>query len=199
MSDALRALLHLLRQGTLTPAAAPAAFIRAEADPALRDLLPALVCEQTFKPDYDRLAALGCAVSLRAQGPCGTALCLLTKNKSENLANIARAWSVLASYYENRVGSWTPLVVTSPLAPPTASVIPAAGERGVFLTVRYQEAHGAHFVPLARVNTTATPGTSLRRNAPSGLAPGRSVAPLVMAISARSTPRKAARSSLSAT
>jgi hypothetical protein len=61
---------------------------------------------------------------------------------------VARAWSVLASYYENRVGSWTPLVVTSPLAPPTAGVIPAAGERGVFLTVRYQEAHGAHFAPL---------------------------------------------------
>src|SRR5205807_9603197 len=48
---------------------------------------------------------------------------------------VVRAWSVLASYYENRVGSWTPLVVTSPLAPPTAAaVIAAAGERGVFLT-----------------------------------------------------------------
>src|SRR5207248_8267048 len=63
-----------------------------------------------------------------------------------------RAWSVLASYYENRVGSWTPLVVTSPLAPPTAAaVIAAAGERGVFLTVRYQVARGAHFVPLGGV------------------------------------------------
>jgi hypothetical protein len=62
--------------------------------------------------------------------------------------HVAHAWSVLASYYANRVGSWTPLVVTSPLAPPTAGVIPAAGERGVFLTVRYQEAHGAHFAPL---------------------------------------------------
>ena len=65
---------------------------------------------------------------------------------------VARAWSVLASYYENRVGSWTPLVVTSPLAPPTAAaVIAAAGERGVFLTVRYQVARGAHFVPLGGV------------------------------------------------
>jgi 16S rRNA (guanine1207-N2)-methyltransferase len=95
MSDALCALLHTLRQGLLTPSAAPAVFIRAEADPALNDVLPGLACEQTLKPDYDRLAALGCAVSLRAQGPCGTALCLLTKNKSENLANIARAWSML--------------------------------------------------------------------------------------------------------
>lgn len=64
---------------------------------------------------------------------------------------LARAWSVLASYYENRLGSWTPLIVTSPLAPPTAAVIAAAGERGVFLTVRYQEASGAHFVPLGGV------------------------------------------------
>jgi hypothetical protein len=64
---------------------------------------------------------------------------------------VARAWSVLASYYENRVGSWTPLAVTSPLAPPTPAVVAAAGERGVFLTVRYQEARGAHFVPLGGV------------------------------------------------
>src|SRR5204862_4459759 len=57
-----------------------------------------------------------------------------------------------ASYYESRVGSWTPLVVTSPLAPPTAAaVIAAAGERGMFLTVRYQVARGAHFVPLGGV------------------------------------------------
>jgi len=43
-------------------------------------------------------------------------------------------------------------VVTSPLAPPTAAaVIAAAGERGVFLTVRYQVARGAHFVPLGGV------------------------------------------------
>ena len=95
MSDALRALLHALRQGLSAPAAAPAIFIRAEADSALRELLPDLICEQTFKPECDRLATLGCAVSRRAQGPCGTALCLLTKNKLENLANIARAWSML--------------------------------------------------------------------------------------------------------
>ena len=95
MSDALRALLHVLRQGALTPPAASSVFIRAEADPALRELLPSLVCEQTFKPEYDRIAALGFEVSRRAQGPCGTALCLLTKNRLENLANIARAWSML--------------------------------------------------------------------------------------------------------
>jgi SdrD B-like domain len=61
---------------------------------------------------------------------------------------ISRSWSVIGDYYENRVGSWTQLVITSPLTPPTASIVPWAGERGVFLTVRFQEASGAHFVPL---------------------------------------------------
>jgi hypothetical protein len=61
---------------------------------------------------------------------------------------LSRSWSVLADYYENRVGSWTQLVVTSPLAPPTPTPVPTAGQRGVFLTVRYQEARGSHFAPL---------------------------------------------------
>jgi hypothetical protein len=61
---------------------------------------------------------------------------------------LSRNWSVLADYYENRVGSWTPLVVTSPLAPPTPTYIPSVGQRGFFLTVRFQVARGAHFVPL---------------------------------------------------
>ena len=34
------------------------------------------------------------------------------------------AWSLLGTYYENRIGSWTPLVVTSPLAPATPTVVP---------------------------------------------------------------------------
>ena len=61
---------------------------------------------------------------------------------------LSRSWSVFTDYYESRIGSWTPLVVTSPLTAPTPTVIPTAGERGVFLTVRYQESRGSHFVPL---------------------------------------------------
>jgi len=61
---------------------------------------------------------------------------------------LSRSWSLLFDYYENWVGSWTPLVVTSPLAPPTPLVVPGAGQRGVFLTVRYQAERGAHFAPL---------------------------------------------------
>ncbi len=61
---------------------------------------------------------------------------------------INRAWSVLTTYYANHVGSWAPLVVTSPLTPvspvPTASM----GESGFFLTVRYQDSRGSHFAPL---------------------------------------------------
>ena len=55
---------------------------------------------------------------------------------------------MLADYYESRVGSWTPLQVTSPLNPPQPTVIPTMGTRGVFLTVRYQAARGLHFAPL---------------------------------------------------
>ena len=61
---------------------------------------------------------------------------------------ISRNWSVLGSYYESRVGSWEQLIVTSPLAPPTINPIPSQGVRGFFLTVRYEAARGAHFVPL---------------------------------------------------
>jgi hypothetical protein len=61
---------------------------------------------------------------------------------------LSRNWSFLADYYENRVGAWTPLVVSSPLSPPTPTYLPSAGQRGVFLTVRFQAARGAHFVPL---------------------------------------------------
>ncbi len=59
-----------------------------------------------------------------------------------------RAWSLLASYYENRIGSWEPLVVTSPLNPATPVPVASMGESGFFLTVRYQDSRGAHFVPL---------------------------------------------------
>lgn len=64
------------------------------------------------------------------------------------ICQLTRAWSVLGTYYQSRVGSWMPLIVTSPLAPPTPTLIPATGERGVFLTVRYQAARGSHFAPL---------------------------------------------------
>jgi hypothetical protein len=61
---------------------------------------------------------------------------------------IARSWGLLFSFYESRVGSWTPLVVTSPLTPPVPTPQPSQGQRGLFLTLRYQSASGLHFVPL---------------------------------------------------
>jgi len=61
---------------------------------------------------------------------------------------IAHAWQLLLTYYENRLGSWTPLVVTSPLAPPVPTLQASQGQQGFFLTLRYQYARGSHFVPL---------------------------------------------------
>ncbi len=61
---------------------------------------------------------------------------------------IAREWAFLASYFENRVGSWTQLTVGSPLSSATVTPIAAIGQRAVFLTVRYQRSAGQHFAPL---------------------------------------------------
>ena len=61
---------------------------------------------------------------------------------------LAPSWMLLATYYDSRIGSWSPLSVTSPLAPPVAIAVPSMQERGVFLTIRYQHAAGMHFAPL---------------------------------------------------
>jgi hypothetical protein len=61
---------------------------------------------------------------------------------------LSQAWEILATYYDSRVGSWTPLTVVSPLTPPMANVVPSMQERGVFLTLRYRRASGSHFAPL---------------------------------------------------
>ena len=65
--------------------------------------------------------------------------------------HMTRYWSALASYYQSRVGSWTQLVITSPLAPPVLTPLPSAGSSGFFLTIRYQDARGSHFAPLGGV------------------------------------------------
>src|SRR4029077_18153730 len=54
----------------------------------------------------------------------------------------------LLTYYDSEVGSWTPLTVQSPLAPPLATSVPSIQERGLFLTLRYRRASGSHFAPL---------------------------------------------------
>jgi hypothetical protein len=61
---------------------------------------------------------------------------------------MARSWALMLSFYENRIGSWTPLVVTSPLTPPVPMALASQGQTGLFLTLRYQDARGAHFAPL---------------------------------------------------
>ncbi len=61
---------------------------------------------------------------------------------------VSHAWEILATYYDSRIGSWTPLTVQSPLTPPVATPVAAARERGIFLTLRYRRAAGSHFAPL---------------------------------------------------
>jgi hypothetical protein len=62
---------------------------------------------------------------------------------------LSQAWEILATYYDSRVGTWTPLTVVSPLTPPGATTpVPAIQERGIFLTFRYRRASGSHFAPL---------------------------------------------------
>ncbi|MFO1311756.1 MAG: hypothetical protein U1F41_06765 [Burkholderiales bacterium] len=59
----------------------------------------------------------------------------------------ANNWSVLGTYYENQSSSWTPLIVSSPIAPPVAPV-EALRDRGAFLTLRYEFNAGGYFAPL---------------------------------------------------
>jgi hypothetical protein len=61
---------------------------------------------------------------------------------------LSESWQILATYYDSRTGSWTPLTVVSPLTPPVETAVPAVEERGVFLTFRYRKASGSHFAPL---------------------------------------------------
>jgi hypothetical protein len=61
---------------------------------------------------------------------------------------LSQSWEILATYYDSRIGSWTPLIVESPLTPPVAAPVPALQERGMFLTFRYRRSAGSHFAPL---------------------------------------------------
>ena len=97
--ESLRVLLLPFAEGLLPmPGGGRGVLLRAEPAPELdaawRD---ALVCEQSFKPHHDGLAAAGFRVERRLEdtGRFDAALCLLTKHKAESLANVARAWAML--------------------------------------------------------------------------------------------------------
>ncbi|MBI3446569.1 MAG: class I SAM-dependent methyltransferase [Magnetospirillum sp.] len=70
--------------------------MRAEPAEPLIEWRSRLICEQSFKPLYDRLLAEGYRAVPRLEGRYGAGLILLTKHKAENRANIARAWTLLA-------------------------------------------------------------------------------------------------------
>jgi len=73
-------------------------YMRAETDGALQnEWREILVCEQTYKPMFDRLVAAGFKTVTRLEGEYDMGFCLLTIHKSESLANIGRAWKLLGS------------------------------------------------------------------------------------------------------
>jgi 16S rRNA (guanine1207-N2)-methyltransferase len=95
MSEPLRALASPLVQAALpVPFAGPRFALRAEPHAALGST-DDLDCEQSFKPDHDRLVAAGYRVLPSLEGAWPLGLVLLTRHKAETLANIARAWSLL--------------------------------------------------------------------------------------------------------
>lgn len=85
MSQASRALAHAFDTGAL--AQRRAFFLRAE-DPPFDEI----ECEQSFRPDFLKLKR---ATPRLDSGAWPLGFVLLTKHKEENLANIARAWSLL--------------------------------------------------------------------------------------------------------
>jgi 16S rRNA (guanine1207-N2)-methyltransferase len=98
MSDALNALLlPFAKELVAPPRPGRGFFLRAEAGVALdEEWRQRLVCEQSFKPAFDHLLSQGFQVkhSLTGDG-FDVGLCLLTKHKAENLANLGRAWQAL--------------------------------------------------------------------------------------------------------
>jgi 16S rRNA (guanine1207-N2)-methyltransferase len=71
-------------------------WLRAAADPAMMPWRERLICQQSFKPEFDRLGAAGFEVSQTLSGSFAAGLCQLTRHKVETRANIAHAWDLLA-------------------------------------------------------------------------------------------------------
>ncbi len=95
MSEPLKALASSLVQAALpVPFIGPRFVLRAEAHPGLGPA-EGLACEQSFKPEHDRLAAAGYRVERRLEGRWPLGLVLLTRHRAENLANLARAASMI--------------------------------------------------------------------------------------------------------
>ncbi len=73
-----------------------ALFIRATEGESTRVLgAKQLSCEQSFKPEYDRLMNASFSVETKAVGRFKLALVNATRSKAETLGNIARAWAML--------------------------------------------------------------------------------------------------------
>jgi 16S rRNA (guanine1207-N2)-methyltransferase len=98
MSDTLAAVLHPFAKMLLAPPGSRrGVMLRARPGPALdaawRDRL---VCEASFKPDHDSLAAAGFEVTRRLDvDGYDIGLVLLSKHKAQSLADIGRVWDLV--------------------------------------------------------------------------------------------------------
>lgn len=94
MSDPVASLIIPFDCGYVVPAPPGRAFfLRARTHASLDR---GLICEQSFKPDFDALSNQGFRVMRKIEGgDFKVGLCALTKHKAESLANIARGWSLL--------------------------------------------------------------------------------------------------------
>lgn len=95
MTAAVATLLLPFARGLLARPQGRAFLIRAVPAPELDSWRDTLVCEQSFRPDHDRLAAAGFAATDRLTGQYALGLCLLTRDRAENRGNIARAFDHL--------------------------------------------------------------------------------------------------------
>ena len=98
MSEPLDALLHPFAKGLLTPPEPGRGFLlRARWSAGLDETWrQGLVCVQSFKPDHDVLTQAGFTMADDLPPESfDLGLCLLTKHKGENLANLARAWAAV--------------------------------------------------------------------------------------------------------
>lgn len=73
-------------------------FVRAVAGEAADAIGPErLVCEQSFRPEYDRLLSAGFVVETSADRKFSLVLLNATRSRTETLGNIARSWAMLDS------------------------------------------------------------------------------------------------------
>lgn len=98
MTTVLAAIDHFIRKGAVL---APdnvrrGVFIRAALEEGIfPDWLEHCICEQSFRPDFDRLVKAGLTAARLAEGRFAIAICQLTGDRRHDLANVSRCYALL--------------------------------------------------------------------------------------------------------